>query len=51
MSDTKIRSIRVPEPIWRKARAKARREGTDISTVVRQFLMAYVEYHGQEKTG
>lgn len=42
MADTKIRTIRIPESLWRRARAKARREGTDVSTLVRDYLAMYI---------
>lgn len=39
---TTIRNIRVPDALWDTAKAKASAEGTDLSTLIRQFLSDYV---------
>jgi predicted HicB family RNase H-like nuclease len=43
MADTKIRTIRVPDRLWLRAKAKAKREDTDVSTLVREWLREYVK--------
>lgn len=43
MADTKIRAIRVPDWLWRRAKAKAKRQDTDVSTLVRRWLREYVK--------
>jgi predicted HicB family RNase H-like nuclease len=42
MADTKIRTVRVPDWLWRRALAKAKRQDTDVSTLVRAWLREYV---------
>lgn len=39
---TPNRVIRVPDELWDAARGKARREGTDVSKLIRAFLTEYV---------
>jgi len=39
---TKNRVVRVPEPLWRKAKAKAKRERVTVSDVIRAALTEYV---------
>lgn len=43
MIGKKIRSIRVSEQVWQKAKAKARQEGTTVSELVVDFLKAYIK--------
>ena len=38
-----MRSLRVPEKLWNKAKDKADREQSDISTKVRELLEQYVQ--------
>lgn len=38
----KMRSFYAPSPLWEDAKAKAKAEGTDISTVLRGLLEAYM---------
>lgn len=42
MADMKIRTVRVPDELWERAQAKAKREGDGISAVIRRLLFAYV---------
>jgi hypothetical protein len=42
MAETKMRYIRIDEDLWRKAIVKARNEGTNLSTVIRDWLDGYV---------
>ena len=37
-----IRTVRVPEDLWRRARAKAKAKGDNLSQVIRRALFAYV---------
>lgn len=39
---TPIRTVRIAEDLWQAAHAKAAREGTDLSAIMRQALMDYV---------
>lgn len=39
---TTLRSIRIPDELWKAAMAKAGSEGTDVSAVVRARLEEYV---------
>jgi antitoxin component of RelBE/YafQ-DinJ toxin-antitoxin module len=41
-----MRSLRVPEKLWERAKAKADREDLNISDVVREFLEEYVRDDG-----
>lgn len=38
----KIRTVRIPEDLWVRAKLKAKAEGVGISTVIRRLLTAYV---------
>lgn len=38
-----MRSLRVPEPLWERAKAKADDENTSISDVVRDLLADWVD--------
>lgn len=40
--DNPARTIRVPDDLWRKARAKADEKGETVSEAVRKFLERYV---------
>lgn len=42
MADTRIRTVRIPDWLWNRAKAKARREDTDVSTLVRAWMREYV---------
>lgn len=42
MADMKIRTVRVPDELWSRVKAKAAREGDEVSTVIRRMLFAYV---------
>jgi hypothetical protein len=42
MADMKIHTVRVPDDLWARAKIKAKREGDQISTVIRRHLFAYV---------
>ncbi len=41
MSNTKIRGVRIPDYLWRKASRLAAEEGTDVSAVIRRLLIDY----------
>lgn len=41
MANTAIRTVRVDDRLWAKIRARARRDGVDVSTAVREALAAY----------
>jgi len=43
MTVTPIRSIRIPEQVWKKARAKAAKEHTTVSAVIVQLLLAWLD--------
>jgi hypothetical protein len=45
MADMKIRTVRVPDDVWDRAKAKAKRDGEQLSTVLRRYLMAYIREH------
>lgn len=42
MADMKIRTVRVPDDLWARAKAKAKDNDEGISTVIRRLLFAYV---------
>lgn len=42
MAETPTKKFRVPDALWDSAKAKATREGTDLSTLIREFLAAYI---------
>jgi hypothetical protein len=42
MSGKKIRSVRVSDQVWAKAKAKAKAEGKTVSEVIVDFLKGYV---------
>lgn len=42
---TPIRSVRVPESIWRAAKDRAEREGTTVSAVIVRLLERYAGGH------
>lgn len=44
MTNTKIRTVRIPDDLWVRAKAKAKAEGTGISQVIRRLLFAYVNH-------
>ena len=44
---TPLRSIRVPDELWRAAQEKAAREGTTVSDAVRGFLARWVKRPGR----
>lgn len=39
---TRLRNLRVDDDLWLAAKARAEEEGTDLSSVIRSFLRAYV---------
>lgn len=41
MSETKVRAVRVPDPIWEAARREAERRGETVSAAVVRFLRRY----------
>jgi hypothetical protein len=43
VSDTPLRAIRVPDPLWTAARAAATRAGTSVSAVCRAALVELVD--------
>jgi len=43
MKMKKIRSVRVADQLWRKAKAKARAEGKSLSEAINDFLKEYVK--------
>lgn len=43
MANTTIRSVRVEDKVWDKARDKARRNGTDVSSLIRVWLTVYTQ--------
>jgi hypothetical protein len=40
---TPIRGVRVADPLWRAAQAKAKDRGEDLSSVIRAALQRYVK--------
>lgn len=40
---TTLRNIRVPDELWEAAQAKAKREGRNVSEVVRELLARWVK--------
>jgi len=42
MSNTPIRSMRIPDKLWVKAKAKAKREHTTVSAIVVKALFDWV---------
>jgi hypothetical protein len=42
MSNTPIRSMRIPDKLWVKAKAKAKREHTTVSAIVVKALLDWV---------
>jgi len=43
MTNTPPRSVRVPDPIWEKATARARAEGTTVTAVILAALTRYAK--------
>jgi predicted transcriptional regulator len=45
MSDgkTPVRTVRVPDALWRAAQSRARERGEDVSAVIRRALERYVK--------
>lgn len=43
MAETPMRFIRIDDETWRKAMARAREEGTTISTMIRTWVETYAE--------
>jgi len=48
VTPTNLRNVRVPAPLWAKARAVAAARGESLSEVIRAALSAYVKKHGKE---
>jgi len=42
MSNTPIRSMRIPDKLWVKAKAKAKKEHTTVSAIVVKALLDWV---------
>ena len=42
MNNTPIRSMRIPDKLWVKAKAKAKREHTTVSAIVVKALLDWV---------
>ena len=42
MSNTPARSIRIPDKLWLKAKAKAKREHTTVSAIIVKTLLNWV---------
>jgi hypothetical protein len=42
-NNTPTRSIRIPEKLWAKAKAKAKRNHTTVSAVIVAFLVNWVD--------
>lgn len=40
---TKVRSVRINDHLWNRARDKAVRNGTDISSLIRVWLEVYTQ--------
>lgn len=40
---TKVRTIRIEDPLWARARDKARRNGTSVSSLIRAWLTVYTQ--------
>jgi len=43
MTNTPARSIRIPDGLWKKVKAKAKREHTTVSAVIIRLLVEWVE--------
>jgi hypothetical protein len=43
MSITPARSIRIPDKLWAKAKAKAKREHTTVSAIIVKALLDWVD--------
>jgi hypothetical protein len=42
MTDTPARSVRIPEKLWKQAKAKAKKEHTTVSAVIVKALFKWV---------
>jgi len=45
---TKRHAIRIPDPLWNQARTTAAEHGDNLSEIIRQALVEYVEQRGTE---
>jgi hypothetical protein len=48
---TPLQNVRVPDPLWSAARDRAVRQGSNVSAVVREHLIAYVADDVHEQCG
>ena len=43
MAETKVRTVRVDDELWRMAQEKAKRRRESVAAVIKRALLAYVE--------
>tara|TARA_R110000822_G_scaffold1273_4_gene5781 strand:- start:1040 stop:1174 length:135 start_codon:yes stop_codon:yes gene_type:complete len=43
MTNTPARSVRIPDALWKKAKAKAKREHTSVSAIIIRLLVEWIE--------
>jgi len=43
---TPMRYVRIPDPLWNQARTTAAEHGDNLSEIIRQALVSYVEQRG-----
>lgn len=41
--EMKIRTVRIPDSLWQQGKAKAKRQGVGISTVIRRLLYDWLK--------
>ena len=45
---TDLHAFRIPDPLWNQARTTATEHGDNLSEIIRQALVEYVEQRGME---
>jgi predicted transcriptional regulator len=43
VAETKVRTVRVDDELWKKAQEKAKRRRETVAAVIKRALLAYVE--------
>jgi hypothetical protein len=43
MTDTPARSVRIPDNLWKKVKAKAKREHSPVSAIIIRLLVEWLE--------
>lgn len=43
---TDLHAFRIPDPLWNQARTTAAEHGDNLSEIIRQALVAYIEQRG-----